>query len=688
MGVEARVVVYSASAEAAIEGADAAFLRIEEVEQALSSWRPDSKLHQLMRAAGETIPASGDLREALVEALEVSRASGGAFDPTAGALFEVWARAREAGVQPQVGEVMEARARADHEAVHFPSEGVFVEPGIELDLSGIGKGYACDAALRALEQRGLARAMVELGGDMALGAAPPGQEGWRIAAGSGLPGVEDEVLVLTRTGLATSGDRWHGMDTESGRLSHLIDPRTGRPAQHGRTVTVVAEAASTADALATAASVMELGAAQALVAGFGARLIVQEPAPVEEVEPLAALSDWVTLFDGASLEGWTTTGGRYDGNARWSVEDGAIVGRPGPGGEGGLLYTKAPYAAFEIEFETKLDYPFDSGVFARMLPPESGLKGMQITLDHREGGEIAGLYADGWVQNNPEGEALFAKNEWNLVRVRCTGFDLRTECWINGELAIDHRLPANAEGYAPQGLIGIQVHPVDSSQADQRAQFRKVRVRELPMFGEDFAGRSADLLEDGLEGWVARGSQDGYSIEDGVLSIPAEGGGEIVTAADFGDFRLSAEFKISEMANSGVFLRSARDGENPSYAGWEIQILDDFNWEEVTDSELVDYQLTGGLYGAVPPDAAAKRYFEPGVWNRYEILARGSRLAAALNGRVLWDVDAAELEVSPAYDERPMSGFIGFQRYGAPDTAGETAVELRNLRIESLDSDD
>jgi hypothetical protein len=86
----------------------------------------------------------------------------------------------------------------------------------------------------------------------------------------------------------------------------------------------------------------------------------------------------VQLFDGQSLRGWVTRGGRYDGNARWSVEDGCIVGRQGPGGEGGLLYTEKRYTSFEFSLEVKLDYPFDSGVFLRMAPEG---KGAQVTLD-------------------------------------------------------------------------------------------------------------------------------------------------------------------------------------------------------------------------------------------------------------------------------------------------------------------
>src|SRR5688572_10031747 len=78
------------------------------------------------------------------------------------------------------------------------------------------------------------------------------------------------------------------------------------------------------------------------------------------------------LFDGQSLTGWVTTGGRYDGTARWTVEDGCIVGRQGENGAGGLIYTERRYASFEVRLEAKLDHPFDSGVFLRMAPEGKG----------------------------------------------------------------------------------------------------------------------------------------------------------------------------------------------------------------------------------------------------------------------------------------------------------------------------
>jgi hypothetical protein len=189
-------------------------------------------------------------------------------------------------------------------------------------------------------------------------------------------------------------------------------------------------------------------------------------------------NDWVELFDGESLEGWVTAGGRYDGNAAWTIEDGALTGREGAGGEGGLIYTARPYADFELEVDVRLIYPFDSGIFVRMLPRDTGLKGAQITIDHRPGGEVGAIYADGFLAHNEDAAGRMRKNEWNTFRVRCTGHPMQLEAWMNGELVADHTIEDGA-GYARAGLIGLQVHGGEDPPENAMVQFKNVRVREL-----------------------------------------------------------------------------------------------------------------------------------------------------------------------------------------------------------------
>lgn len=423
--------------------------------------------------------------------------------------------------------------------------------------------------------------------------------------------------------------------------------------------------------------------------------------PVPEPAPRLGEGDSVALFDGETLEGWTTRGGRYDGNARWSVEEGAIVGRQGPEKAGGLLYTEREYRNFLVSLETRIDYPFDSGVFLRMVPPGGG-KGQQVTLDFRPGGEVGAIYADGFLEHNEAGVARFRREAWNEVVVRCVGRDAQVTAWLNGERLVDYRTPPGTEGFAEAGRIGLQVHGGADTPESQRAMFRNVRIRELPDFDEALfevddrgflsptaAGRAAGWtsLFDGrdLDGWEARPSREAYRVEDGLLVMPVVGGdGWLATERDWRDFELRLDFRLARMANSGLFLRAARDRAHPTSSGCEVQILDDFHWEEVTGTTLEPHQHTGALYGALGPGVAdAPRPL--GEWNTYEVRYVGSHLAVRLNGHLLYDVDTFEVPADPPFAQRAKRGFIGLQRHAPPQAGDGDFAWFRNLFVRELE---
>ena len=412
----------------------------------------------------------------------------------------------------------------------------------------------------------------------------------------------------------------------------------------------------------------------------------------------AAEPAWRTLFDGKSLAGWVTKGGHYDGDAAWTIEDGALTGRVNAQGEGGLIYTAEPYSACDFACDVRMDFPFDSGIFLRMAPEG---RGAQVTLDYRSDGEVAAIYSDAFLAHNETAKAKFKKDDWNHVEVRCTGFDMHLVVWLNGEMVTDYTVPQGSPGFTPRGLIGLQVHGGRDDPKTNKVQFKNIKVRERSIFDEPGIVPAKDGLltispvaakqgwrsltaKTGLADWETAGPTDGYKLENGVLSVPANDSGDIHTKEDFKDFKLRLDFKIARMANSGLYLRSARNSENPSFAGAEVQILDDFNWEKETSSTLLPYQFTGGLYGSVP--AGWKRYHPIGEWNTYEVLYQGNRLAVALNGLVLYDVDVTTVPVGEhkPFAERPKTGFIGFQRYGAPKVTDPYAAWFRNVFVLTL----
>ncbi|MEM8713324.1 MAG: DUF1080 domain-containing protein, partial [Planctomycetota bacterium] len=424
-------------------------------------------------------------------------------------------------------------------------------------------------------------------------------------------------------------------------------------------------------------------------------------------------SGWINLFDGKTLAGWSEKGGPYDGDADWTVEDGVIVGREAEGARGGLLYTDELFADFEFECDVKINAPFDSGIFVRMLP---GLRGAQFTLDDRPGGEILGIYSNGWLFHESGGDAAWRSGEWCHVRVRCVGQPMHLSGWIDGRQVVDYRVPAGLDTakFTREGRIGIQVHGGMNDPEDAAVRFKNLRARRLPAGAADWfetaengqMGLTAVGEANGwkplfnganLDGWLPAGAQGrvsaeafaeaGYRAKDGAIEALMKGtAGAIRTErTDYRNFQLRMDFQLSKLANSGVYLRSVDDGGNPTFNGHEVQILDDFNWEAASGSKLAPYQFTGGLYGAVAPAKGALRPI--GEWNTYEITCVGSRMNCALNGVILWDVETATVEPKqgPPFLERARAGFIGMQRHGAAgEHEGDVGARFRNLFIREL----
>lgn len=426
-----------------------------------------------------------------------------------------------------------------------------------------------------------------------------------------------------------------------------------------------------------------------------------QDSPSPEGDASAAAGASISLFDGESLAGWTPVGGPYDGHALWTVEDGAIVGREGPNHAGGLLYTERLFGDVELECDAWITYPFDSGVFLRMLPGE---RGVQATLDYRPDGEIAGIYSNGYLFHNTRAKEAWKRDEWNRVRVRCAGNPPHVVVWLNGDRVTDFQVPEGLGTFAPRGRIGVQVHGNRNDPEGAKAAFKNLFVRELPpgagaYFERDEAG-SMRLTAVGeaigwrplfngvdLAGLAPAGDGTGYRVRDGVLELLKAGSSPyLATAGDHRDFQLRLDFKLAPLANSGLFLRAARGDANPAFSGAEVQILDDGGWAAAKRT-LEPWQRCGALYGAVEP-GRKDALRESGEWNTYELTVDGSRMMCALNGRILWDVDTEwllEPAQGPPFADRAATGFIGLQRHADPnDIEGDVFASFRNLFVRDL----
>ncbi|MCY4471592.1 MAG: FAD:protein FMN transferase [Kistimonas sp.] len=265
---------------------------LEDVNQAMSTWRPDSELMQLNRApVGEVVQVSQPLFDLVAQASALSRLSAGAYDVTAGALVNLWGfgserpQGREEG--PAAPGAVSARRpeslSSSHLAAWLAQAGQKQAPAPEqiaealrqvgyqtlrldethrtitktravfIDLSSIAKGYGVDRVAAALQEQGLENYMVEVGGEVFLRGDRPDGEPWRIAVRQ--PVVENRVQLIVAPGdraIATSGDYLNYYELQDVHFSHLIDARTGYPEQHRlASVTVVADTAAEADGWAT-----------------------------------------------------------------------------------------------------------------------------------------------------------------------------------------------------------------------------------------------------------------------------------------------------------------------------------------------------------------------------------------------------------------------------------------------------
>jgi len=259
MGTVFRLVFYTEKDSATAQSIAAhIFARVDTLNAIFSDYLPESELNRLSDKAGsgEKVPVSKELWSILSQAKRYAKASDGAFDPTVGALTRLWRRARNLKEPPDSVRIAAALKTVDYRAMRlYKNRRVQLKiKGTRLDLGGIAQGYAADECLAMLKAAGIANALADAGGDIALGDAPPGAKGWAIER----PLIDSttETLFLANCGITTSGATYRYFEAANGvRYSHIVDPRTGWGIAQQRLVTVLARDAVTADAWATAVSV-------------------------------------------------------------------------------------------------------------------------------------------------------------------------------------------------------------------------------------------------------------------------------------------------------------------------------------------------------------------------------------------------------------------------------------------------
>lgn len=269
MGTFVEVSLYGLTEARANEASSAAFAEFARLDESMSAWKPDSQLSEVNAAAGrEPVAVDRELFDLVKKAIRFAEETEGAFDPTFAAMWGLWTFGDD-GVDhlPKPETVKKRRALIDYRKVKLDPKArtIFLEErGMRLSLGGIAKGYATDRAASILRERGVRDFLIKAGGELYASGTKGGKK-WRVGIRD--PRAPDHFAALALEDMAfdTSGDYERFFEVDGKRYHHIIDPKTGYPAERSRSATVLAKDATTADALSTALFVLGPKKAMALV---------------------------------------------------------------------------------------------------------------------------------------------------------------------------------------------------------------------------------------------------------------------------------------------------------------------------------------------------------------------------------------------------------------------------------------
>lgn len=262
--------------EAARKAIDAAYLELERIDRMMSEWKPESPISQVDAAAGShAVEVPAELRELIERSIVYSRKTEGTFDITWRGMGRIW-RFDDGFRVPSQAEVEAARQHINYRRIQIEANRIYLPAGTNIGLGGIAKGYAVDRAAKVLTQRGFSDSLVDGGGDVLVSGTRNG-EPWRL----GIQEPREEhgrilgLVKLTSKALVTSGDYERFRIVNGVRYHHIIDPRTGWPADAAMSVSILANSAEQGVVLAKGVFILgpEKGLALARQEGVEALLI-------------------------------------------------------------------------------------------------------------------------------------------------------------------------------------------------------------------------------------------------------------------------------------------------------------------------------------------------------------------------------------------------------------------------------
>ncbi len=421
---------------------------------------------------------------------------------------------------------------------------------------------------------------------------------------------------------------------------------------------------------------------------------------------VAADEVWTPLFNGKTLDGWKVQGG----NAKYTVEDGEIVGTTVEGSPNTFL-CKGDFTDFVLELEVKCDPLLNSGiqvrshVYEKDTPQASNPKrvrmagtvyGPQCEITNKKAGTSGNFWDEArrtrWLDDftdKPDAKNAFKDGEWNRYRIVVQGHRYRS--WVNGVPAADF-----TDDMDQQGFLGLQVHAIKKGTGPYQVRWRNIRIKELKP-GENVSaaqppeGFQAVFNGRDLTGW--EGSPEYWSVEDGCLTGKTDGPlryNRFLTwrGGTLRNFEMRVQVKVSPGGNSGLQYRGTErpDLGETVVTGYQCDVVakrPDYNgmlYEErgrrilahSGEKVVIDPKGQPWVVGSFPLKA-----FPPDEWHEYRVLAEGNHYRHWIDD--IPTVDVIDLDENG----RKLEGVLAVQVHVGPSMK----IQYKNFYLKTLPND-